>query len=101
MNILFICNLGKNRSKTAAELFKRNHATQAAGIYTNLQEEQLQWADLIIVMEEHQRENLAQNYPKYYLTKQITNINIPDMYNYNNPELKRLLQERIQPLLQP
>ena len=98
--MLFICNQHQHRSVTAEQLFKKNHNTQSAGIYNDpVTEKQLAWADLIIVMEETQREELGKRFPKYYLTKNIINLNIPDLYNRNNPQLKLLLQERMQPLL--
>jgi len=50
MNILFICNQGKNRSKTAAQLFSGRFETDSAGLYsdTPVTEVQLAQADLIM-----------------------------------------------------
>jgi len=33
VNILFICNQGENRSKTAAEIFSGKYQTTSAGLY--------------------------------------------------------------------
>lgn len=95
MKILFVCNQGKHRSKTAAELIKDDFETKYSGIYTNINKEDLNWADLILVMEDHQRKEISIKFPKEYLTKQILCLDVPDIYSYNQPELISLLEERL------
>jgi len=97
MNILFICNQNENRSKTAAELFKGKYNTQSAGLYCPkpLSSEQMSWADVVIVMEEEQRHELAKRFPKQYLQKRILNLDIPDVYSYNNPKLVKELKLKL------
>lgn len=48
MNVLFVCNQGKHRSRTAAELFSKEHETRFFGIYTNLNKKDLEWVDVIV-----------------------------------------------------
>jgi len=53
MKLLFICNLGMQRSPTAAKIFENKHETQFAGIYrtdTKEFEKLLEWADIAYVM---------------------------------------------------
>jgi len=102
MNVLFICNQNLNRSKTAAELFKDKFKTKSAGLYNEkpVTESQIKWADAVIVMEETQRSELANRFPKLYMKKQILSLNIPDVYHYNQPELKTILKSKIKPILQ-
>jgi predicted protein tyrosine phosphatase len=98
MKLLFICNIGQNRSKTAAELFSKNYETKYFGIYaegSKKAKELLDWADVVFVMEEHQRKFIADNYPKQYITKRILNLEIIDSYRYNQPELIKILKERV------
>ena len=100
MNILFICNQNQNRSKTAQELFKGAHKTRSAGLYNDkpLNEKQLAWADIVVVMEDDQRSEIARRFPKQYLKKQILSLGIPDTYHYKQAELIDLLKSKAQGL---
>ena len=103
MRVLFICNQNENRSKTAEELFKNKFETKSAGFY-NLKpvtEKQIAWADVIVVMEEEQRSEIAKRFPKQYIQKRIICLDIPDVYHYNQPELVSILKGRFEELLQP
>ena len=103
MHILFICNQGKNRSRTAAEMFSGQFTTTSAGLYSDrpVTQTQLAWADVIIVMEERHRIELARRFPAMYLQKRILVLGIPDIYCYGQPELVQLLQVRMEELLEP
>lgn len=101
MNLLFICNQNKNRSKTAEEIFKDKFNTKSAGLYNDkpVTEKQLLWADIIIVMEEEHRTEIAKRFPKLYLLKRIVSIDIPDIYYYNQPELVEIIKLKMDELL--
>lgn len=103
MKILFICNQGRNRSRTAAELFASDFKAQSAGLYNDspVTGQQLVWADLIIVMEDTQRIEIAKSFPAIYLQKRILTLGIPDIYSYRQPELVQLLRAKMSELLQP
>ncbi len=102
MRVLFICNQNKHRSKTAEELFKDRFETKSAGLYNNqVHLEQLQWADIVVVMDDEQRIELSRRFPKQYLQKRIVTLNIPDSYAYNQPELKAHLERNAHELLEP
>ena len=66
MKVLFICNQNQNRSKTAEELFKNKFKTKSAGLYNEkpVTEKQIGWADVIVVMEDSQRSEIAKRFPK-------------------------------------
>lgn len=97
MNILFICNQNQNRSKTAEKLFKKKHNTKSAGLYNEkpVTKTQIQWADKIIVMENSHRTEIAKRFPEQYMKKHILSLNIPDIYYYDQPELKEILNKAI------
>jgi predicted protein tyrosine phosphatase len=103
MKALFICNQNENRSKTAEELFSAQFETRSAGLYNEkpVNEKQLDWADIVVVMEESQRKELAKRFPKQYLKKQILSLDIPDIYFYNQPELIETLKEKMSKLVEP
>ena len=103
MKVLFICNQNQNRSKTAEKLFREIFETKSAGLYneTPVTESQLAWADLVIVMENDQRNELAKRFPKQYIKKQIISLDVPDAYNYNQHELIELLKSKVKSLVLP
>lgn len=89
MKVLFICNQNKHRSKTAEEIFKSKFETKSAGLFNEkpVTKKQLSWADLVVVMEDAQRSEIAKRFPYLYLQKRILSLNIPDIYSYSQPEL--------------
>ncbi|MBS3108093.1 phosphotyrosine protein phosphatase [Candidatus Woesearchaeota archaeon] len=101
MKLLFVCNQGKHRSKTAEELFKGRFETKSAGIYSlrPLTESKLLWADIIFVMEEIQRFEIGNKFHSVYLKKKIISLNIEDAYHYNQPELIDRLNESVHQFL--
>ncbi len=101
-NILFICNQNQNRSKAAEEIFKEKWNTKSAGLYNEnpVTEKTMGWADLIIVMEEAQRTELGRRFPKVYLKKRILCLDIPDIYSYDQKELKEILEEKMDEIME-
>lgn len=97
MKVLFICNQNQHRSKTAEKLFKDRFQTKSAGLFNEkpVSEKQLSWADVIVVMEDFQRAEIAKRFPKQYLQKRIISLDIPDVFHYNQPELVDLLNSKI------
>lgn len=101
MKVLFICNQNQNRSKTAEKIFSKRFDTKSAGLYNEkpVTKKQLGWADLIVVMEDFQRTEIAKRFPRQYIKKQIISLNIPDVYYYNDPSLINLLKDKVNGLL--
>ncbi len=100
MRILFICNQNENRSKTAEMIFKDKFKTRSAGLFNEnpVTEKELNWADVIVVMEDFQRKEIADRFPNLYLKKRIISLGIPDSYNYMQPELANLLNLKMRNL---
>lgn len=102
MRVLFICNMNQHRSKTAEELFQNRFETKSAGLYNNLvTEEQIAWADVVVVMTEEQRKEIGKRFPKLYLQKRILEFDVPDIYFHQQKELVQLLEKRCEELLHP
>jgi len=97
MKVLFVCNQNQNRSKTAEDMFKFQFETKSAGLFNKnpVTEGEISWADIIIVMENSQRTELAKRFPKSYMKKQILSLDIPDIYSYNQPELVSLIKSKV------
>ena len=100
MKVLFVCNQNKDRSKTAEEIFKHRFETKSAGVFNEkpITKEELSWADKIIVMEDKQRNEIAKRFPKEYMQKQILCLDVPDIFQYNQPELINILNSKLNKL---
>ena len=61
MKVLFVCNQNQNRSKTADELFNYKYDTKSAGLFNlkPISKNEISWADVVIVMEDFQRSEIA------------------------------------------
>ena len=103
MNVLFICNQNENRSRTAEEVFGDRFKTMSAGLYNEIpvNERQIEWADMIVVMEDTHISELGNRFPKQYLQKRILSLGIPDIYYYNQPELIKELKKKVNELVEP
>ena len=103
--ILFICSQNKLRSPTAESIFADTPGIEvdSAGLNHDaevpLSAEQLDWADLILVMEKAQQNRLSRHYKPHLRGKRIAVLNIPDDYDYMQPELIQLLRVRCAPYL--
>ncbi len=105
MQILFVCSRNQWRSPTAEALF-RHHPTvnaRSAGTEKNarvrITEKLIQWADIIFVMEKKHRQRLREQFPLLIPAKEIIVLDIPDEYQYQDPELTEHLRDCLQPYL--
>jgi len=101
MNVLFICNQNRYRSRTAEEIFREKFTTSSAGLFAGspVTKKKLAEADLVVVMEDFQRAELARRFPEQYLKKRIVCLDIPDRFFYKQPELVELLNSRLSELV--
>lgn len=101
MKVLFICNQNQNRSKTAENIFKGRFQTKSAGLYNKkpVTHNQIEWADTIVVMEDSQRCEISKRFPKEYLKKRIVSLDVPDVFQFNQPKLIDILKSKLNALL--
>ncbi|MEK6960744.1 MAG: phosphotyrosine protein phosphatase [Nanoarchaeota archaeon] len=101
MKVLFICNQNQHRSKTAEEIFRGRFETKSAGLYNldPVTASQLDWADIVIVMEDDQRAEIGRRFPKQYLSKRIISLGIPDQFHYRQHSLIQALNSKMDALL--
>ena len=104
-HILFLCSRNRLRSPTAEEIF-RNHPgvdVDSAGLANDaevpLSSDQIEWADIIIVMENIHRTRLKNRFSSMLASKKIAVLGIPDRFPYMDPELIRLLKSKCTPYL--
>jgi predicted protein tyrosine phosphatase len=100
MKVLFVCNQGRHRSKTAEALFKDRFETKSGSLYGEhpVSAQDLAWADTIVVMEEHQREELVKRFPKECIRKRLITLGVPDVYGFEQPELVDVLRAKVEVL---
>ncbi len=100
INALFICSQNKLRSPTAETIFAKwpELETDSAGLNndaeTPLTPEQIEWADIVFVMEKAHRSKLSKRFRKYLNGKRVICLDIPDDYEYMQEELVKLLETR-------
>jgi len=103
-NILVVCGRNKKRSRTAEYIFKNDDRfnIRSAGLSPKsnrkISENDLNWADLVFVMESEHRSKIRELYRQLELPK-IEVLNISDDYEFMNIELVQLLTEKINEIL--
>jgi predicted protein tyrosine phosphatase len=103
--ILFVCSQNKLRSPTAEAIFASHPQVEvdSAGLNHDavvpLSPEQVQWADLIVVMEKAHRNKLTKKFRKDLSGKRVVVLNIPDNYEYMEPALVELIKRRCAPFI--
>jgi predicted protein tyrosine phosphatase len=63
--------------------------------------ELLHWADMIFVMEQKHKNRLVAEYRRLLEHKPLHVLDIPDDYQYMDPELITLLEQSTEPFLAP
>jgi predicted protein tyrosine phosphatase len=98
--LLFVCSQNKLRSRTAEAVYSGHPGIEvdSAGLNHDavvpLSHEQIEWADLILVMEKSHRNKLSKNFRKHLSGKRVVVLGIPDEYNYMDPALVERIKAR-------
>lgn len=106
MNLLFICSRNQWRSPTAEQLWRKSpeHNARSAGTSPKarktVSEKDIIWADCIFVMEKKHKNRLVANYNRLLEYKSVHILDISDDYQYMDPELIEILQDRVDTILQ-
>ena len=98
--LLFLCSRNRLRSPTAEAIFAGRPGIEvdSAGLAPDgevpLSREQVEWADLILVMEKRHREQLNRRFGEILPGKRVRVLGIPDDFDYLDPELVRILEAK-------
>lgn len=65
-----------------------------------MSEKQLLWADVVIVMEKKHRERLVKRFPSVMQESEVCVLDIPDEYQFMDPELVEWIEASVPPLLE-
>lgn len=97
---LFICTQNRLRSPTAETIFAAwpDVETDSAGLGNDadvpLSPEQIEWANIIFVMEKAHRNRLSAKFKRHLNGKRVICLDIPDDYDFMQPELIKLLEAK-------
>lgn len=99
-NILVVCGRNKRRSRTAEYIFKNDQRfnIRSDGLSPKserqIKEKDIEWADLIFVMERSQSSRLSKTY-RHFELPHIETLHIPDEYEYLDKRLIETLTEKM------
>lgn len=99
--VLCVCSAGLLRSPTTANVLHREYGynTRAAGASEDyalipLDDVLIEWADEIVCVEPRVWKLVQRVYP--HVAPKVVVLNIPDMYEWGNPELEQIIKEQYQ-----
>ena len=101
MRALFICSRNRLRSPTAEEVFASwpDVETDSAGLApdadTPLDVAQIEWADVIFVMERRHKAKLGKTFASQIKGKKVVCLDIPDRYGFMDAALVAVLERKV------
>ena len=104
-NVLFVCSKNQWRSPTAETLWRRHPDwnVRSGGTGPNarhhVSEDDIRWADVILVMEEKHKSRLRAEYTRLLEFKPVHVLDILDDYKYMDAELVEQLEQVVPSIL--
>ena len=104
-NVLFICSRNQWRSPTAEQVWRKlpGLSVRSAGTSPRARHtvtaQDLQWADHIFVMESKHKNRLKAQFGRILSHKLVHVMNIPDEYQYMDPELVEMFEAEAEAFL--
>ena len=99
--LLFVCSENRLRSPTAESVFSEYPGVEAIGAGTNsdaatpVSGDLIEWADVVLVMEKSHRNKISKKFKEQLKGKRLVVLDIPDIYEYMDTELVRLLKGKV------
>lgn len=99
--LLFVCSENRLRSPTAEAVFSEYDGVEAIGAGTNadaatpVSGDLIEWADIILVMENSHRNKISKKYKALLKNKRLIVLDIPDIYECMDPVLISLLKTKV------
>lgn len=106
VNVLFVCSKNQWRSPTAEKIFRDYPSikVRSAGVASSARHQingrDIEWADVIMVMENKHLQRLRADYASLVKYKQVHILDIPDEYTYMDPDLVYELHAAVDSLLE-
>lgn len=105
IKLLFICSRNQWRSPTAEAVWRRQPGVAARSAGTSpkarrtVGAKDIEWADMIFVMESKHKNRLKAAFPRLLQYKALHVLDIPDDYGYMDEDLVDMLQTSVSALL--
>jgi predicted protein tyrosine phosphatase len=105
VRVLFVCEGNRHRSPTAEQLYSNTPGVKARSAGTSslatveVTDELLAWADVVFVMEARIEKQLRRRFVECLEGKKLIGLDIPDDFQFMQPELLVLLTAQLAPLL--
>lgn len=106
MRVLFVCSRNQWRSPTAEQVWRHEPgvAVRSAGVSQSARRRltvgDLRWADLILVMEDKHKARIRAEYRDEVRYKALHVLDVPDDYQFMQPELVDLLRLKVAPFIE-
>ncbi|HBJ36245.1 MAG TPA: phosphotyrosine protein phosphatase [Planctomycetaceae bacterium] len=107
LKLLFVCSRNQWRSPTAEKTYQKDPRVvarsrgTARGAVRTLTVGDLQWADLILVMEQKHQRHIVSHFGQWAQHKPIHVLDIPDDYQFMDADLVEAIQCAVEPLIAP
>lgn len=105
VRLLFVCSRNQWRSPTAESIYSGQPLVTARSRGTSrgarklVKSDDLQWADIVFAMEGKHKQRLLTEFPMETRDKQVHVLDIPDIYEFMDPELIVEITAVVDPLL--
>jgi predicted protein tyrosine phosphatase len=105
MHILFVCSRNQWRSPTAENVWRKHPRLQVRSAGTSasakkrVTEADVEWADVIFVMEQKHKTKLRADFGDQLTGKVLHVLDIPDEYQAMDPELVQQLEQSVAAIL--
>lgn len=99
--VLFICSKNRLRSRTAETVFSKSWKLDVRSAGTDsdaikqVTPELVEWAEVIFVMEEYHKLRLTNEFKNQLKNQRIICLDIPDIFEYMDPQLIEILNRLI------
>jgi predicted protein tyrosine phosphatase len=100
-NVLFLCSRNQWRSPTAEQIYINHPSISAKSAGTEpsarikVNAKLIEWADVIFVMEKKHKQRIKEKFGQETSQKQIIVLDIPDDYQYMDPELVEEIEAKV------
>lgn len=101
-NALFVCSRNQWRSPTAERVFRNDPrlSVRSRGLSSKaprqLTADDLRWAEVVFVMESKHRQRIMEQFRDAVGDTPLHVLDIPDDYQFMDPELVELLTDRVE-----
>ena len=102
LHILFVCGMNQKRSPTAESIYRNDDRilVRSAGVSESsknkLTIKNIEWADIILVMEQKYKQRILKNFRDKVELPRIESLDIPDEYEYMDVELINIIKSSVE-----